>query len=80
MESDDGDDPEDDATMGFIGSIVPDEDDDVANTLLEQLGSVCVRAKPAGRNVPPLALRGDPGPGEHPATPPDGIPPTSFNR
>ena len=37
-----------DAGMGFLGSIVPDEDDDVANTLLEQLGGVRVRAKPAG--------------------------------
>ena len=54
----DGDDPEDDATMGFIGSIVPAKDDDVANTLLEQLGGVRVRAKPAG----------DPSLGEQPAS------------
>ena len=34
MDSDDGDVTEDDATMGFIGPIVPDKDDFVANHCL----------------------------------------------
>ena len=29
-----------DAGMGFLGSIVPDEDDDVSNMLLAQFGSI----------------------------------------
>ena len=38
---DDSDDaPVNDAGMGFLGSIVPDKDDDVSNMLLAQLGSI----------------------------------------
>ena len=48
--------------MGFIGLTVPDEDDDVANTFLEQLRGERVRAKPAG----------DPSQGEQPASYPAG--------
>ena len=36
-----------DAGMGFLGSIVPAEDDDVSNMLLKQLGSVPIQASTA---------------------------------